>query len=134
LNQRAVEDEDVCAQALDLLAGDPRWAELDETLAARQLYVERWIRDGATSNVRGQAAFRHIGSAGRSDPLADAKKRVFSQDVDGVGPFLDPLEPVSDEHLAKVARRANLSDQQLDEMVEQINAEFGWDIRRGLTE
>ena len=52
---------------------------------------------------------------------------------DGVAPFLDPLEPVSDEHLAAVARRANLSDAQRDQMVEQISATLGWNIRSGLS-
>ncbi len=69
----------------------------------------------------------------RSNRLSDGKRRAFSQDIDGVAPCLDPREPVSDEHLARVAKTAGLDDEQLVQMVEQMNATPGWDIREGWT-
>lgn len=81
---------------------------------------------------RGAAACAFFDSAGSSDPLADAKRRVFSSVANGFAPFLDPLEAVSYVHLAQIAIGANLSDEQLEEMVQQINTELGWDIRQGL--
>ena len=109
-----------------------RWAEHPETLALRQ-GIKDSIRDAANPERRGANACVWFGSRGSSDPLADAKERVFSQDAYGFGPFLDPREPVSDEHLADVAELARLSDEQLVEMVDEMNAELGWDIRQGLS-
>jgi hypothetical protein len=129
LSQRAVNDEgaDVRAIALELLAGAERWAEHEETLEVRRRFIAECIavKDG------GEATCRWFGIVNSSAPLSDAKKRVFSRDIDGGYPYLDPREPVSDEHLAKVAENANLDDEQLAEMVEQMNATLGWDIRKG---
>jgi energy-coupling factor transporter ATP-binding protein EcfA2 len=135
LSQRAVEDEsdEVRAKALELLAGHEAWADHEETLAARQRFLES-IRDAAEPRKRGAAACVWFGTVGSSDPLSDAKRRVFSHDADGVVPFLDPREPVSDEHLAKVAKSAGLSEDRIDEMVEQMNQSLGWDIRKGLAQ
>ncbi|NQV22896.1 MAG: hypothetical protein HQ518_00890 [Rhodopirellula sp.] len=135
MRQRAVEDESwqPRSKSLELLAGDERWAEHPETLALPERIKES-IHTTETPQTRGWAACHYFRSVNSSDPLADAKQRVFSQDADGIGPYLDPREPVSDEHLAKVARVADLSDEQREAMVEQMNAALGWDIRIGLTE
>lgn len=133
LRQRAVEDEDssVRAKALELLAGREDWAGHPETVALFHR-IRGAIRHAAKLEDRGAAACVYFRAMRASDPLADAKERVFSKDADGIGPFLDPLEPVSDEHLAQVARGAHLTDEQREDMVKQINAELGWDIRVGL--
>ena len=132
LSQRAVNDEhwQPRAKALELLAGDERWAEHEDTIAARNRFFAA-ISDAESKDQRGAIACHWFGTAQSADPLSDSKKRVFSRDIDGVSPYLDPREAVSDEHLAKVAKNANLDDEQLAEMVEQMNATLGWDIRRG---
>lgn len=130
---RAVEDKDYQARskALELLAGHEPWAAHDETLTMRHRFLEQ-IRDAARPEERGAAACDWFGTVGGSDPRANAKKRVFSTDAYGNSPFLDPRKRVSDEHLAKVARRAGLSEDQINKMVEEMNATLGWDIRKGL--
>ena len=132
VTQYAADDksDSVRAKALDLLGGRKQWAVHKETLAARQGFIEL-ILDGAEPESRGQAACSWFRGAGRSDPLADAKQRVFSRDVDGAPPYIDPREPVSAEHLARVANSAGLTDEECDRLVEQMNAALGWDIRLG---
>ncbi|MCH8043750.1 MAG: HEAT repeat domain-containing protein [Planctomycetes bacterium] len=134
LSQRAVEDEDedVRVKALELLAGHEPWATHDETLAVRRRFLDEYVRGAAEAEERGKAACAWIGSGGSSDPLSDAKKLVFSKDMDGIAPYLDPRTPVADEHLAKVAKEAGLSEDRIDEMVEQMSETLGWDIRAGL--
>ena len=134
LSQRAVQDEHYLprAKALELLAGHEPWADHDETLAVRQRFFEECSRDAADPEARGAAACAWFGTVDSTDPLSDAKKRVFSEDADGIVPFLDPREPVSGDHLTKVADRAGLSEDQIDEMVEQMSATLGWNIRKGL--
>ena len=100
-----------------LLAGNDTWADHEETLAARQRFLDKFIRDGAKPRQRGESACMWFGSLKSSDPFADEKKSVFSTDADGIGPYLDPHVPVSDDHLATVAIAANLSKAQRDEMV-----------------
>ena len=130
LTQRAFNDEAATprAKALELLADDERWAD----------DVKAFMHSEHSGDIRGCAACQWFGSAQSTDPLKEAKKLVFSRDVDGINPFLDPREPVSDEHLAKVAKNAKLDGEQLDEMVEQLaemveqmNETLGWDIRNG---
>lgn len=133
LSQRADEDKrlPVRARALELLVGREAWAGHEETLAARQGFLGT-IRNAAGPRERAAAACAWFGIVGRSDLLADAKKRVFSRDADGIGPYLDPREPVSDEHLAKVAEQAGLSEEQVAQMVDEMNETLGWDIREGV--
>jgi hypothetical protein len=136
LTQLAIEDRhpQPRGRALALLARSEQWAVHEDTLAARQRFLQECVRTGAEPEERGRAACFYFRFASHSDPLADAKRRVFSRNADGSAPFLDPHEPISDEHLARVSEAANLTDQQRDEMVAQIDATLGWDIRKGLSE
>jgi HEAT repeat protein len=133
LSQRAVEDEnhEPRAKALELLAGHEPWAAHGETLAGRKQFLE-YIRGAAEAEERGAAACAWFGTVDSSDPLSEGKKRVFSRTGFGFAPYLDPRKPVADEHLAGVAEHAGLSEDRIDEMVEQMNETLGWDIRKGL--
>lgn len=132
LCKSAVSDDDFRnrAKALELLAGDERWTEHDDTIAARNPLLAD-INGAAAANQRGAIACQWFGTVESSDPLANAKTVVFRERAANYGPYLDPRDPVSDEHLATVAENANLDDEQLAEMVEQMNETLGWDIRKG---
>ncbi len=143
LSQRAVEDIDfrVRRKALELLAGREAWAEHEETVAVRRR-IHTVIRDPSAQEQSGRLACMWLGTLGRRDvpedsplpleKIRDAARRVFSRDADGFHPFLDPRRAVFREHLAKVARRAGLSDSEIERLVAVINHALGWDIRRGL--
>ena len=135
LVKRAVDDKDIELRlvSLELLASHDTWADHEETLVVRQRFLDKFIREGSEPKQRGEAAGLWFRTFKSSDPFADAKHNVFSEKAYGIGPYLDPHEPVSDDHLAKVASEANLTDAQRDEMIEQMNATLGWDIRVGLS-
>jgi len=141
LRQRALVDEDFWPRstALELLASREGWAESwREAICA----LKTQIRGGKNPDVRGWAATTWFQSRTEpqwsesvTDEFAATKGLVFTRDIDGILPYLDPWAPVSDEHLKKVqenARPEPLSDEQLQQMVEEMNAELGWDIRKGL--
>ena len=54
-----------------------------------------------------------------------------TQDLDDVGPYLDPLEPVSKDHIEAAAKRAGISLEDIDAQVAALAAYFGWDITVG---
>ncbi|MEM8642167.1 MAG: hypothetical protein AAGG51_25645, partial [Cyanobacteria bacterium P01_G01_bin.54] len=132
LHQRAIDDPDGYprVRALQLLAGKTEWAKHEKPFSLHDKIRELLQTTEAPQN-RGWIICYHFGSLDDSDLLSEAKKWVFSRDIDGIAPYLDPFEPVSDEHLARVAQRANLSDEQRNQMVEEINTTLGWDIRQG---
>jgi hypothetical protein len=56
---------------------------------------------------------------------------LFSSDLDGLAPFLDPLRPVPDHHIKLAAKRAALAVDAIEETVRSLSAHMGWDITRG---
>jgi hypothetical protein len=137
LEQRAVSDtdNDTRIKALELLAGREAWISSWKDTVSR---LKSQIASAATGDLRGWFATLWFESRNRlhgevPDELAGVKRLVFTRDADGLGPYLDPLKAVSVEHLQKVrasARRA-FTDTEFRGIVEEMNAELGWDIRKG---
>jgi hypothetical protein len=56
---------------------------------------------------------------------------VGTEDLDGIGPFLDHLQPLSREQIQKAAERAGISAGDLEAQIASLNQHLGWDIRVG---
>jgi hypothetical protein len=114
LSDRAVQDSnsDVRSSALVMLAG--RWA--DER--TQQLLADRVRVDGyaATSRGRTHSRFGEI---------------VFTRDLDGIGPYLDPAKPLRSEHVARAVEKAGMPKDGIDEATRSLSAHMGWDITAG---
>ncbi|MEM8714837.1 MAG: hypothetical protein AAGE92_03530 [Cyanobacteria bacterium P01_G01_bin.4] len=52
-------------------------------------------------------------------------------DLDGIRPYLDPLEPVSPDHIEAAAQEAGILSEAIDIQVAALSAHCGWDIRVG---
>jgi energy-coupling factor transporter ATP-binding protein EcfA2 len=133
INKLASEDEhqSVRSTALELLTSNQQWADHKETLSTRQHFLEHSIWNGTDPKERGRALHAWFANVGNADPIYKAKRLVSTRDADGYPPYLDPHKPISDEHLVKVADQSDLSDDQLNQMVTEMNESLGWDIRKG---
>ena len=56
---------------------------------------------------------------------------VFTKDLDGIGPYLDPAKPLSRNHIKRAAREAGVPVDEIDETVRSLSAHMGWDITKG---
>ena len=56
---------------------------------------------------------------------------VFTKDLDGIGPYLDPAKPLSRNHIAQAAEKAGVPVDKIDETVRSLSAQLGWDITKG---
>ena len=56
---------------------------------------------------------------------------VFTKDLDGMGPFLDPAKPISRDHIGRATEKAHVSPERVDETVRSLSAHLGWDIEMG---
>jgi hypothetical protein len=56
---------------------------------------------------------------------------LTTRDLDGTGPFLDPLEPIPREHIEKAAARTGISPDDIDAKVSSLSAHLGWDVTCG---
>ena len=56
---------------------------------------------------------------------------VFTRDLNGIAPYLDPAKPLSRDHIEQAAKRANIPTDQIDETVCSLSAHLGWDITKG---
>ena len=93
----------------------------DET---RDLFLPR-ILHAPDKNVRGAiwtALGRLHSQFGRLLP---------TQNLDGIEPYLDPLQPVSSEHIEAVARKTGILPEDIDAQIAALSSYLGWDIRMG---
>ena len=56
---------------------------------------------------------------------------LTTRDLDGEGPYLDPLQPISRDHIEKAAKVADIRPEDIDAQVASLSEYVGWDITRG---
>jgi hypothetical protein len=120
LSQRAVQDDD----------GDPRSAAL-------QALAEKWP-DQATRDLLTLRALEAPDISERG-AACSAMGKLHSQfgrilptrDLDGTGPYLDPLEPIPRMHIEKAAARAGIRPDDIDAQVASLSAHLGRDVTVG---
>jgi len=114
LEERAVQDKDSDPRraALEVLAD--KWP--DET--TRKLLEERAGVDGVAASIVGgwHSKFGRI---------------VFTSDLDGMAPYLDPAKPISRKHIERAAESVRMPADRVDETVRSLSAHLGWDIVKG---
>jgi hypothetical protein len=54
-----------------------------------------------------------------------------TRDLDGLSPYLDPLQPISRDHIEKAAKNTTTRPADVDNQVASLSAHLGWDITRG---
>jgi hypothetical protein len=120
LAQRAVEDNRPEPRRAALRALARTWP--DE--ATRALLAQRAVQD-----PNGQARGTACCALGK---MHSGFGRILpTRDLDGRGPYLDPLQPISRDHIQKAARRANIRPEDIDTQVASLSAHLGWDVTRG---
>ncbi len=153
LAERSVQDDNWYTRRAALQALTAKWPdEATRTLvaqravhddhyaprsAALQALAEKWP-DERTRALLAQRAVQ--------DPNEEVRCAVFSalgtmhsrfghilptQDLDGLGPYLDPLQPISREHIEKAAKKSNIRPDDTDAQVASLSAHLGWDVARG---
>jgi energy-coupling factor transporter ATP-binding protein EcfA2 len=116
LIERAVNDEDSKARHTALEEVANGWP----SEATDALLMER-------SRVDGFAASR---IAGRHSEFG---KIVFTRDLDGIAPYIDPAVPISEDQIMRVANRTDVLSEEIDDVVRSLSAHMGWDILKGST-
>jgi hypothetical protein len=114
LAERAVQDENEYPRGAALEALAEKWP--DE--ATRKLLRERAGVDGAAASLVGG---QHC----------EFGRRVFLEGGEDWGPYLDPAEPISREHIERAAEKANVPAEKIGETVQSLSEHLGWDITRG---
>jgi hypothetical protein len=69
---------------------------------------------------------------GQIDEMHSEFGRILpTRNLDGMGPYLDPLQPISRDHILKAAEKAKLRPEDIDAQVASLSAHLGWDVTRG---
>jgi hypothetical protein len=92
--------------------------------ATRDL-LARWAKEDPDDQLRG-AAFSALGGM-----HSDFGRILPTRDLDGVGPYLDWLQPISRNHIERAAQRARIRPDDIDAHVRSLSDHLGWDITRG---
>jgi len=54
-----------------------------------------------------------------------------TRDLDGVGPYLDPLEPIPRKQIERAAANSGIRPDVIDAQVASLSAHLGWDVTLG---
>lgn len=147
LAERAVQDADESPRMAALLELAEKWP--DET--TRTLVAARAVQD-SNSDVRSTAlriladkwpdetTRALLNQFARTDGFAASRaasghskfgRIVFTIDLDGLDPYLDPTQPIPRDHLEEAAKKAGVPTDQVDDTVRLLSAYLGWDIAKG---
>jgi hypothetical protein len=120
LADRASHDPDAGSRRVALDSMASKWP--DE--ATRNLLADRAIED-ADEFSRGYAASLVVKSH------SEFGRRLYTRDLDGVGPYLDPRSPLAREHIKECAARVGLPAGQLETELAALSQLLGWDVTVG---
>jgi hypothetical protein len=109
----------------------------DVRRAALQALAEKWP-DETTRALLSQRAVQGPDETTRGEACSFLGKmqsefgRILpTRDLDGIGPYLDPLQPIPREHIERAAERCGIPPGEIDAHVAALSAHLGWDVTRG---
>ncbi len=120
LSERAVQDDHYTPRRAALQSLAEKWPDA----AARTLLAKRAVQD-PHDQMRG-LAFAALGKM--HSPFGGI---LPTQDLDGRRPYLDPLQPISPDHIQKAATKVKIRPDEIDAQVASLSAHVGWDVTRG---
>ena len=56
---------------------------------------------------------------------------VFTKNLDGMYPYLDPAKPISRKHIERAAEKAQVAADRVAETVRSLSAHAGWALTKG---
>jgi hypothetical protein len=92
--------------------------------ATRDLLAQRAVQDsnGEARGVACSALGKLHSEFGRILP---------TRDLDGLQPYLDPLKPISRQHIEKAAAMAGIRTDDINAQVASLSTHLGWDVTLG---
>ena len=105
--------------------------------AALQALAEKWP-DQTTRDLLAQRAVeapdiseRGAACSALAGMHCEFGRILPTRDFDGIGPYLDPLEPIPREHIEQAAAKASIRPNDIDAQVASLSAYLGWDVTVG---
>ena len=128
-------------QGAGAMAEGPRLPQADagpeNRSAALQALAEKWP-DQTTRDLLAQRAVQGSNAEARGAACSALGKmhsefgRILpTRDLDGIGPYVDPLEPIPRKHIEQAAAKAGIRPDDVDAQLASLSAYLGWDVMNG---
>ena len=98
---------------------------------AAQTLAEQWPDETTRALLAARARLEGVAASLFGGQHSEFGRILFTTDLDGTSPYLDPRRPVARKHIKKAAETAGITATQLGETVRSLSQHLGWDIRRG---
>jgi GTPase SAR1 family protein len=120
LTHRGVDDDDEDARITALVALAHNWPD-----ESTRTFLARKVVEDPTPVARG-AACRSLATL-----HSEFGRILWTRDLDGLSPFLDPLKPIPRAQIEKAAAKAQIRIDDIDAAVKSLSTYLGWDVSRG---
>jgi len=121
LAERAVEDDEKDTRGAALHALAEQWP--DET--TRDLLARRTVDVSLSKERRSEHA------SALAQLHSEFGGILLSKYLNGVWPYLDPLEPVPRDHIERAGKKAGIFAEDIEEQLAALSAHMGWDLTVG---
>jgi len=98
---------------------------------AWQYLSEKWLDEKTRNLMRLRAHIDGHAASLLSGTSRSFGRLLFSRDLDGLPPYLNPREPIPVRHIGKAAMRIGLVGTRLTTELRKVNERLGWDVQRG---
>ena len=106
----------------------------DPRLAAFRALAEHWPDEKTRKLLEERTRADGFAASEKGRKHSEFGRIVFTRDVDGLVPYLDPAKALSRKHIEKATKEANGPDDEVAEMVRSLSEHMGWDITKGAAE
>ena len=114
-----------------LAVGELQEADEDARGAALKVLAEKWPDETTRKLLAERTEQDHVAASHLGGMHSEFGRIVFTKDVDGYDPYLDPAKPISRDHIKRAAKKAGISADAIDETVRSLSEHMGWDITKG---
>jgi energy-coupling factor transporter ATP-binding protein EcfA2 len=103
----------------------------DARTTALEVLVNKWAYDAVNDILRERSKVDGFATTRVAQEHSEFGLIVFTRDLDGVGPYLDPTMPVPHYHIEQAAETVEVPPEKIDDFVRSLSAHLGWDILKG---
>jgi len=98
-------------------------------LTSLSILTETWPDASTQKLLKEQSRFDGFAAYKLGRWYSAFGKIIFTKDLDGLAPYIDPTRPISQKHIEQAAKKADVVPDKIAEHLNSFSTFLGWDIK-----